>query len=39
MTRYSALCKIVELNSFTRAVDALGYAQATGSQIIRSLEN
>lgn len=39
MTRYIALCKIVELGSFTRAADALGYTQAAVSQMIRSLED
>lgn len=38
MTRYIAFCKIVELGSFTRAAEALGYTQAAVSQMIRSLE-
>lgn len=39
MHRYIAFCKIVELGSFTRAAEALGYTQAAVSQIVRSLEN
>jgi len=38
MVRYLALCKIVELGSFTRAADVLGYTQAAVSQMIKSLE-
>lgn len=39
MIRYLALCKIVELGSFTKAAQALGYTQAAISQMISSLEN
>lgn len=39
MQRYIALEKILELNSFTRAADALGYTQSAISQMISSLEN
>lgn len=39
MMRYTALCKIIELGSFTKAADALGYTQAAVSQMIRSLES
>ncbi len=39
MTRYLAFCKIIELGSFTRAAEALGYTQAAVSQMIRSLES
>ena len=39
MTRYIAFCRIVELGSFTRAAEALGYTQSAVSQMIRSLEH
>ena len=39
MTRYIAFCRIMELGSFTRAAESLGYTQAAISQMIRSLEN
>ena len=39
MKRYVAFCKIVELGSFTRAAEALGYTQAAVSQMMRSLES
>ena len=38
MIRYTAFCKIVELGSFTRAAEVLGYTQAAISQMVRSLE-
>ena len=38
MIRYTAFCKVVELGSFTRAAETLGYTQAAVSQMIRSLE-
>ncbi len=38
MIRYTAFCKVVELGSFTRAAETLGYTQAAISQMIRSLE-
>ena len=38
MNRYIALQKIVELGSFTKAADALGYTQSSISQMISSLE-
>ncbi len=38
MIRYTAFCKIVELGSFTRAAESIGYTQAAVSQMIRSLE-
>jgi len=38
MIRYTAFCKVVELGSFTRAAESLGYTQAAVSQMIRSLE-
>lgn len=39
MNRYLALYKIVELGSFTRAAEALGYTQSAMSQMIASLED
>lgn len=39
MNRYIALQKIVELNSFTKAAEALGYTQSAMSQMISSLED
>lgn len=38
MNRYIALQKIVELGSFTKAADVLGYTQPAMSQMITSLE-
>lgn len=38
MNRYIALQKIVELGSFTKAADALGYTQSAMSQMVASLE-
>lgn len=38
MNRYLALQKIVELGSFTKAADMLGYTQPAMSQMINSLE-
>lgn len=38
MNRYIALQKVVELGSFTKAADALGYTQSSVSQMIASLE-
>lgn len=39
MNRYIALQKIVELGSFTRAAEELGYTQSSISQMIASLEH
>lgn len=39
MQRYLALQKIVELGSFTRAAESLGYTQSSMSQMIASLEH
>lgn len=39
MNRYLALQKIVELGSFSKAAEALGYTQSAMSQMIASLEN
>jgi len=39
MERYIALQKIIELGSFTKVADALGYTQSAISQMIASLEN
>lgn len=38
MNRYLALQKILEMGSFTKAADALGYTQSSISQMIASLE-
>ncbi len=38
MTRYLTLQKVIELNSFTKAANALGYTQSSVSQMIASLE-
>ena len=39
MSRYIALQKIIEVGSFTKAAEALGYTQSSISQMIASLEN
>lgn len=39
MNRYIALQKIVEMGSFTKAAEALGYTQSAMSQMISSLED
>ncbi len=39
MNRYLALCKIVEVGSFSKAADVLGYTQSGISQMIQSLED
>ena len=39
MNRYIALQKIIELGSFTKAADTLGFTQSSVSQMIASLEN
>lgn len=39
MNRYIALQKIIELGSFTKAAEALGYTQSSVSQMVASLEN
>ncbi len=38
VNRYIALQKIIELNSFTKAAEALGYTQSAISQMVASLE-
>lgn len=38
MNRYLALQKIIEMGSFTKAAEALGYTQSSISQMIASLE-
>ncbi|MDE5933081.1 MAG: LysR family transcriptional regulator, partial [Lachnospiraceae bacterium] len=38
MNRYLALQKIIELGSFSRAAEAMGYSQSAMSQMISSLE-
>lgn len=39
MERYLALQKIIEMKSFTKAAEVLGYTQSSVSQMIASLEN
>ena len=38
MNRYIALLKVLELGSYTKAAEALGYTQPALSQMITSLE-
>ena len=38
MNRYLALQKIIEMGSFSRAAEAMGYSQSAMSQMISSLE-
>ena len=38
MQRYIALLKVIEVGSFTKAADLLGYTQPALSQMIASLE-
>ena len=39
MERYFALLKILELGSFTKAAEAMGYSQSAVSQMVQSLES
>ena len=39
MNRYTAFLKVVEVGSFTKAAEILGYTQPAMSQMIASLEN
>ena len=39
MQKYIALQKVIELGSFTKAADALGFTQSSISQMIASLES
>lgn len=39
MNTYIAFCKVVELGSFSKAADVLGYSQSGVSQMIQSLED
>lgn len=39
MERYLTLQKVIEMKSFTKAAEALGYTQSSVSQMIASLEN
>lgn len=39
MNRYLALQKIVEMGSFTKAAEVLGYTQSSISQMVASLES
>lgn len=38
VSRYEAVCRVVETGSFTQAADELGYTQSAVSQQVRSLE-
>ena len=38
LSRYDIFCKVVELGSFTRAAEALGYSQSAVSQTVKALE-
>ena len=39
MNRYAAFLKVVEVGSFTKAAEILGYTQPAMSQMVASLEN
>ena len=39
MDRYFALLKILEIGSFTKAAEAMGYSQSAVSQMVQSLES
>ena len=39
MERYFALLKILEIGSFTKAAEAMGYSQSAVSQMVQSLES
>lgn len=39
LERYFALLKILEIGSFTKAADAMGYSQSAVSQMVQSLES
>ena len=38
-SKYHIFCRVVDLGSFTKAADELGYTQSAVSQIIKSLES
>lgn len=38
-SKYHIFCRVVDLGSFTKAADELGYTQSAVSQIVRSLES
>ncbi|QNL44765.1 LysR family transcriptional regulator [Oscillibacter hominis] len=38
ISRYGVFCKVVELSSFTKAAELLGYSQSSVSQTVRVLE-
>ncbi len=38
MQQYLALCKVVEVGSFSKAADILGYSQSGISQMVQSVE-
>lgn len=39
MQRYLTLCKVVEVGSFSKAADSLGYSQSGISQMVQSVED
>ncbi|MCQ4808364.1 LysR family transcriptional regulator, partial [Intestinimonas massiliensis] len=39
MERYYALLKILEIGSFTKAAEAMGYSQSAVSRMVQSLES
>ena len=39
ISRYGIFCKVLELGSFTRAAQCLGYSQSSVSQTIKTMEN
>ena len=38
LSRYDIFCRVVEIGSFTRAADTLGYSQSAVSQAVRAVE-
>lgn len=39
ISKYEIFCKVIELGSFTKAAENLGYSQSSVSQIVKNLEN
>ena len=39
LSKYDILLKVIELGSFTKVADLIGYTQSAVSQVIHSLEN
>lgn len=39
ISRYTIFCKVIELGSFTKAAEVLGYSQSSVSQTVKTLEN